>query len=220
VPISASHVDVCVFSKEAAYEAFVDFRYPRGAWPLDGAMFDQVPTGAMLMTSPKDPATPRRFAFTSAMQLARKLSRDEPGLQGWLQVGIAHLFEERAAAGFPKPSAGFTFPPGQDSPGDWEAYVGDFITAGKTGDLGAMAASPRHALSTRSRLQAWSMVRWMIGKDRKAFAGLVRRLLHADPAESPQRALLGALRGTFNHDLVTLVGEWEQSAKKSRAASK
>lgn len=218
VPIAASHVDVCVFSKQSAYDAFVDFRFPRGSWPLEGAMFDQVPTSAMLMPSLKEPGASRQFTFTSALQLARKLSRDEPGLQGWLQIGLAHFFEERGPGG--RMVDGPTLPPDLEAPKDWEGFVGDLVTSGKVGDLGAMAVTPRKALSVRSRLQAWSMVRWMVGKDPKAFAAMVRLLLHAGPLDTPAKALLEAVRPTLHHDLVTLVTEWREAVKKSRLAAK
>jgi hypothetical protein len=154
------------------------------------------------------------------MQLLRRLSREDPGLQGWLQVGLAHFFEDRVAGWVPRPVPGATLPPELEAPKDWQAFIGDLITAGKVGDLGAMAATPRHALSVRSRIQAWSVVHWLIAKDPKAFASLVRRLLHAPPSDSPAKALLGALRPTFGFDLVTLLEEWQAPVKKNRAATK
>jgi hypothetical protein len=219
VPIAASHVDVFVFSKQAAYDAFVEFRYPRGSWPLEGAVFDQVPTGAMLMPSLKEPGASRQFTYTSAVQLARKLSRDEPGLQGWLQIGLGHFFEERGPGGA-RMADGPTLPPELEAPKDWEAFVGDLVTSGKVGDLGAMAVSPRKALSVRSRLQAWSMIRWMVATDPKAFAAMIRLILHAPPLDTPAKVLLDAVRPTFHHDLVTLAAEWREAVKKSRLGAK
>jgi hypothetical protein len=115
---------------------------------------------------------------------------------------------------------GPTLPPDLEAPKDWEAFIGDLVTAGKAGDLGAMAVTPRKALSVRSRLQAWSMVRWMVAKDPKAFAAMVRLLLHAPPLDTPAKALLEAVRPTLHHDLVTLVTEWRDAVKKSRLAAK
>jgi hypothetical protein len=219
-PVSASHVDVCVLSKPSAYDAFVAFRFAPGSWPLEGAVFDRVPTGAALVPNLKDAAAARQFAFTSAMQLLRKLARDDPGLQPWLQVGLAHAFEERAFNAGPRPWPSGTIPPELEEPKDWEAFVADLVTAGKSGDLGAMAATPRHGLSVRSRLQAWSMARWLIAKDPKAFAAFVRRLLHAAPGDPPAKLLLGAVRAALGHDLVSLVTDWEATVKKARAAAR
>ena len=115
-PIASSHVDVCVFSKQAGYDAFVEFRYDKRSWPLEGAMFDQVPTGAMLMPSAKDAAAARQFTFMAAMQLLRRLSRADPGLQGWLQLGLAHFFEDRCAGRAARASPGATLPPGAEAP--------------------------------------------------------------------------------------------------------
>jgi hypothetical protein len=63
------------------------------------------------------------------------------------------------------------------------------------------------------------MVGWMVEKDPKAFAALVRKLLHTSPSEPAQKALLEAVRSTFKHDLVSLVDAWSDAIKKSRAAS-
>src|SRR5262249_20300425 len=126
----------------------------------------------------------------------------------------------RSAGENPRTAPGATLPPDLEAPKDWESFIGDLIAAGKAGDLGAMAATPCRSLSIRSRLQAWSLVRWMIAKDQQAFAAMIRHLLHSDPAELPAKALLGALRPTFHHDLVSLIDEWKDATKKAHAAAK
>ena len=85
----------------------------------------------MLMPSAKDPTAARQFTLMAAMQLLRRLSRADPGLQGWLQLGLAHCFEYRCAGGAARTSPAATLPPDAESPGDRDAFVGDVITAGK-----------------------------------------------------------------------------------------
>lgn len=215
--VASGHVELFVFSKKTAYDTFTSFLFDRGVWPLGGAMLDSGPTSAMVLPSLKDPAARRQIAFTSAMLLARGLSRAAGGLQGWLQVGLAHVIEDRHSGNATR-AAGATLPPGSEIPKDWDAFVADLVVGGKVGDLGALAATPAAALSVRSRLQSWSLVRFLIAKDGKKFATLVRTLLHAPSAESPTKALLGALRPAFDHDLVSIVDEWKKSATKSRAS--
>jgi hypothetical protein len=218
-PTPADNVQVFVFSSKPAYEAFTSFRFDRDVWPLAGAMVDGSPTCAMLLPNLKDASAIRTFAFGCVLQLARGLSRAGDGLQPWLQVGLAHHFEDRFAdKSQPAPPAA-TFPPGMEGPKDWGAFVADMITGGKVGDLGALCSTPQAALSVRSRLQSWSMVTWMLDKDRKAFAAMVRKLAHAPLAETPQKALLAAVRATLNHDLVSLVDAWADAFKKSRSTA-
>jgi hypothetical protein len=162
-PVPSEHVELIAISDKTGYDDFIAFRFERDAWPLAGVALDSGPTGAVLLPSLKEPAARRTFAFSAAMQLLRGLSRGEGGLQGWLQVGLAHAIEDRHAGKTPR--SGATLPPGSEVPKDWDAFVGDMVTGGKVGDLGALAATPAHALSVRSRLQSWSMARWMIDRD-------------------------------------------------------
>jgi hypothetical protein len=216
-PLASSQVEVFVFSRKAGFDAFTAFLFARDVWPLGGAMLESGPTSAILMPSIKDPSARRQFAFSVSMQLLRGLSRAGSGLQGWVQVGLAHVLEDRHAGRSPRVPAA-TLPPGSETPPDWEDFVADLVVGGKVGDLGALAATPAAALSVRSRLQAWSLVRWMLEKDQAGLAAMVRLLLHAPPSETPPKALLAALRPTFNHDLVSLVDEWKESVRKSRAS--
>jgi hypothetical protein len=62
------------------------------------------------------------------------------------------------------------------------------------------------------------MVRWMVAKDPANFAAMVRHLLHAPPTDSPQKALLEAVRAAWGHDLVSLADDWKASVKKGRSA--
>lgn len=219
-PLASDHVEVFVFGSKAGYDAFTTFLFDRDVWPLAGTLLDSGPTSAVLLPSLKDPSARRQFTFTASMQLLRALSRAGSGLQGWIQVGLSHALEDRHSAKAGRTPPGATLPPGADAPKDWDAFVGDLIVGAKVGDLGALAATPAHALTVRSRLQSWSLVRWMIEKDPKKFAELVRHLLHAPPSESPQKALLNALRPSFGHDLVTLLDEWKTAVQKSRSAAK
>jgi hypothetical protein len=212
-PLASDHAEIFVFGSKAGYEAFTAFLFDRDVWPLAGATLDSGPTSALLLTGLKDPAGRRQLAFSASMQLLRGLSRAGTGLQGWLQVGIAHAMEDRHAGKAPRPP-GATLPPGSEAPKDWEAFVGDLVVGGKSGDLGALAATPATALSVRSRLQAWSMARWMIDHHQPKLAEMVRHLLHASPSESPPKALLGAMRPAFAHDLVSFLEEWKKSVTK------
>jgi hypothetical protein len=219
-PLASDHVEVFVFGAKPAYESFTAFLFEREAWPAGGAMFDWGPTSAILVPSLKDPAARRQLAFTTSMQLLRGLSRAGAGLQGWLRVGISHVMEDRHAAKGPRAAPDATLPPGSEAPKDWDAFVGDLVTGGKAGDLGGLAATPVHALTVRSRLQSWSLVRWLLAKDSPRFADMVRRILHAPPSDSAQKALLDAVRPAFGLDLVTLNDEWKASVQKGKAATK
>jgi hypothetical protein len=218
-PLASDHVELFAFGQKGGYEAFTAFLFEKDVWPLGGVLFDWGPTGAVLTPNLKEPAARRQFAFMSAMQLLRGLSRAGAGLQGWLQVGLSHAIEDRHAAKGPRPP-GATLPPSAEAPKDWDSFVGDMVAGGKVGDLGALAATPASALSVRSRLQSWSMARWMIDLDRKKLAEMVRHLLHSAPSETPQKALLGAMRPAWAHDMVSLTDEWKKAVAKRPAASK
>jgi hypothetical protein len=218
-PTPSSHVEVFVFSDKKAYDDFAGFWFEPGVWPLAGVVLDSGPTSAALLPSLKDPAARRQLMYSTSMQLLRGLSRTPPGIQGWLQVGLAHYFEERHSGKGQRTAPGATLPPDAEVPKDWDAFVADMIVGGKVGDLGALAATPYSGLSVRSRLQSWSMVRWLEDKDPEKVATLLRHLMHTPPSESPQKALLGAMRAAYNHDLVTIIDEWKAAVRKDRSAA-
>lgn len=218
-PLASDHVELFAFGQKAGYEAFAGFLFEKDAWPVAGALLDWGPTGAVLMPVLKEPAARRQFAFMAAMQLLRGLSRAGAGMQGWLQVGLAHAIEDRHAGKAPRPP-GATLPPAAEAPKDWDSFVGDMVAGGKVGDLGALAATPASALSVRSRLQSWSMARWMIEQDQKKLAEMVRHLLHSAPSDTPPKALLGAMRPAYAHDLVSIVDEWKKAVAKRPSAAK
>ena len=57
----------------------------------------------------------------------------------------------------------------------------------------------------------------MMEKDPAKFAELVRHLLHSSPTESPQKALLAAVRPALGHDLVSLADAWKEAVRKRPA---
>src|SRR4029079_4653842 len=116
-PLSSDHVEIFAISSKTGYEAFTAFLFDLGGWPLAGAMLESGPTGAALLPSLKDPSARRAFAFMAAMQPLRGLSRGRPGMQGWLQVGLAHVVEDRHGGKSPRSAA--TLPPGTEAPKDW-----------------------------------------------------------------------------------------------------
>jgi hypothetical protein len=219
-PLASSHVEVFVFSKPDGFETFTTFLFDRDVNPLVGTTRDGLPTSAMLVTGLKEPGARCRFVFTSALQLLAALSRAGSGLPGWIRVGLARQIEDRQAPKSVRSPFIIPLPGGAQAPADWDAFVADLITAGKIGDLGALAETPLGGLSLRSEAQAWSMVGWMIEKDQAKFAALVRLLLHSDPKDPPAKALLAAVRSSFGHDLVSIVDEWKAAVKQRRAAKR
>jgi hypothetical protein len=219
-PVASSHVEVLVFSKPAGFDTFVAFQFGKDVLPLVGTMLDSGPTSAVLLPGLKEPGGRCSFAFSTALQLLAGLSRGGSGLQGWLRGGIARLVEDWHC---PKAMRSPLIAPvisGPKEASDWDAFVADMIADGKVGDLGALAATPLNGLSLRSEAQARSLVKWMVDTDREKFAAMVRLLLHAPPADPPTKALLGALRPTWDHDLVSLLEAWKEAVKKSRTSVK
>jgi hypothetical protein len=217
-PLSSSHVEVFVFSKPAGYEVFTSFLFEKSVNPLVGAMLESGPTSAMVMPSLKEPGARCQFIFTTTLQLLAGLSRGGTGLQPWIRCGLARVLEDRHAPASVRSPAIAPALPGVKPSNDWNAFAADMIVGGKVGDMGALASTPLAGLSYRSEVQAWSLVRWMIEKDKDNFARLVRLLLHSPPDEAPPKALLNAMRAAYGHDLVTVLDEWKEAVRKSRVS--
>ena len=95
------------------------------------------------------------------------------------------------------------------SPPDWDQFVRDLVASGRAGALDALTATPRRALSQRSRIQAWSLVKFLIGADRARFARLLRRLLHAEHSADPVAAFASALPEAFGADPDQVQRAWK-----------
>ncbi len=210
-PFASDASELFVFSTKAAYEAFVSHTFEAGTWPTTAVMLDSGPTAALLIEDPKSVSDRRRFAFTATNLLVRALSRAGDGLQAWLRIGLSHVIEQQVPGKVAAPGDSQTLPPDMKSPPDWHVFTRELANSGKSGVLSALAASTERGLSLRSRLQAASVVRWLIESDPARFGAFMRRLMYEMPTTPAAKALLNASRAGLGKDTVTLESDWKQA---------
>ena len=164
-PLASDQVEIFAISNKTGYEAFTAFLFDRDAWPLAGAMLESGPTAAALMPALKEPSARRQFAFMSAMQLLRGLSRARSRPPG-LGPGRTRARDGGPSREQGSPERGDA-PAGQRSSEGLGSFVGDLVAGGKVRRPRRARRDAGRVLSVRSRLQAWSLVRWMMEKDRQ-----------------------------------------------------
>ena len=208
-PLAHPRAEIYLFDAAEACTGFVRHLFGPDAQPGDGLQTDDGPVAAVLVGSCGAEAGRRRFLHAGTLALLRRHRRLDGGIPPWLEIGLAHFMERRLHGAQERRDTAFTLPAGMESPPDWDQFVRDLAISGKSGSLDALTATPGRALSLRSRIQAWSMVKFLIGVDRTRFSLLLRRLLHAEPAAEPVPTFAAALKEAYAADPKQVEQAWK-----------
>ncbi len=201
-------IEMFLFSRKEAHDAFVQRAFQPGTFPLSGALLPSGATGAVHLERGLSPqAWMRRVTFSTARQYARSWTRFRSTVPPFIEVGLAHYFELRpGSAHFDE--AG-TFPPDLKPPEDIDQFVADFVTAGKAADLTPLSQTPESGLSARSRAQAESLVRFLVGLGREKFGVFLDGIRNARANRPVELAFRDALKAAYGEDSVAVRGAWE-----------
>lgn len=208
-PLPYARSEIFVFAAKKDVETFANHLLEPRARPLHGSVREHGPLSAVLADDADDHVR-RRFVHGAALQVLRRHWRLGDGLPGWIQVGIAHYLERihvKIPAG--RDDLAQTLPPGDESPKDWPQFVRDLVVADKAGQLAALTSQPERALSLRSRIQSWSLVKFLLGADPKRFSVLLNALLNTHPDTPAPQALQDAVKSAYACDLPTLERAWK-----------
>ncbi|MAG55337.1 MAG: hypothetical protein CMJ83_03515 [Planctomycetes bacterium] len=199
-PLPHKGCELYMFSSAATHDAFRRHIFKPSTKGLAGETLDSGPVTAMLMDDQKSAPIRRRFLHAASLQLIRAHRRLEGGIPAWLEIGVAHYFERRQSKvnRFRKDESG-TLPPGLESPRDWDQAIRDLVAAGRSGELTALSATPERGLTVNSRLQSWSLVKYLLGVDGRRFRRLLVELLHTRPGTTVQDGLRAALKASYGH---------------------
>lgn len=209
-PLPHPRIELFLFSTESGHDAFSNHILAPKTWPLAGAVLESGPIAVIRLSDASEEQLLRRFTFSATLKLLERHRRMEGGLPAWLKVGIAHYMEHRLTRMTRKTrDDAATLPPGDDAPRDREQTVRDLVASGKSGQIGALTATPERGLTQKIRLQSWSLVRYLLGLGQKKFTDFCARLMHTAPETDAQRALLDAVRGVYECDLPTLERAWK-----------
>ncbi|HYC77372.1 MAG TPA: hypothetical protein VEI02_07070 [Planctomycetota bacterium] len=215
-PVAYERGEVVVFADPKAARAFDEYLFGPDVWSGAGGVFTDRPTTSLALGELSPAMRRRRFAFAAASTRLRAVSRMERGVAPWMRVGLAHFFEHRAAPSDAKTddAASGSLPPDfsltteTKPPPDRALFVRETIHAGVAPRFDALALSTEEGLSTRSRLCAWGVTRFLIGLDRAKYAALWRRLAAAQPGAPREKAFAEAVKETYGVDVPTLDNAW------------
>ncbi|NRA96819.1 MAG: hypothetical protein HRU14_11495 [Planctomycetes bacterium] len=219
-PLAHKGCELFLFSNQSPHDAFRRHLFQPQTRGLGGEILGSGPVTAITVDDAPSAAIRRRVLHASSLQLLRIHRRLEGGIPAWIRVGLAHYFEWRQtkSARTRTDEAG-TLPAGTDVPRDWNQAVRNLVASGKAGELGALSVTPERGLTLASRLQAWSLVKYLLGIDPKRFGQLCAALLHTRPDVMPQEGLRNALKATYGHypeDVATAWKTWVLKGSKKK----
>jgi hypothetical protein len=210
----AERAELFLFGDPKAAAAFDGFLGGEDGPPgLSGAYFKQRPVAGLSVHGFSPNAARRRFAYAAASVRLRSLAVGDGAAPPWLRIGAAHVLEHAADPEGRGDDVADTLPPDPfrpdaKAPADRLAFVRAFVDEGKAPHLDALSASEEAALTPKSRLAAWSLVRYLAGVDRARFAALYLRLVDGAPTPDRARSFADAVRLVYGIEVAALDNAW------------
>jgi hypothetical protein len=210
-PPPAARTDVLLFGAVRGARAAADFFFDVDAWFPGGGLFGGRPV--VVAHAADGAAAHRRFAFSCALGLSRAVLGAEGALPPWMRVGLAHALEARACDVADESAVGTTPPDvvadakAADA-ADRDAYLRTLIDAGHSGQWNALCLASENGLSTRSRMQAGSFTRYLLGVDRARYALLVRTLASRGAGAAKDGAFDAAAKSAYRESAAVLDEGW------------
>ena len=209
-PLAHKGCELFLFSNPSPHAAFTRHLFQPQTRGLSGETLGSGPVAAIMLDDAPTGSIRRRMRHASTLQLVRVHRRLEGGVPAWMQIGLAHYFEWRQTktTRTKKNTAG-TLIGATEGLRDWDQAVRDLVASGRAGELGALSATPERGLTLQSRLQAWSLVKYLLGVDQGRFTQLCSALLHTRPGVNPQQALRTAMKATYGHETNAVADGWK-----------
>ena len=179
--------------------------------PTYGEALDGGPAQVVSLEGSRDSVVQQmRFTYAATLGWLHQKRRLSGGLPDWMRVGIAHMMAMELNDRLTRVPDYGVFPEAEKLPKNWQQFLRNLVGAGKTGEINAMNSAVTQGLTVRTHLQAFSMMRFLMGVSEEHFGRFIAEVHNLTESKVSTKEILSAVRKHYGCDFPGLERAWNR----------